>query len=197
MAAFVFGSEELRKSLQCPSKQLQVVGMCEVELSNIYCANPTHVVVFIGRSVPRLSFPAVDHEHVEFDPICLDCLPGRPVRCLDPDAEFFVEFPNERRGHRFVTLDVATGKVPDVRIAGTIGASMTQEQLSVSSEQSGDYPHGSAIAGRERRSTHTVSMAGSEYPPSEHQRRSPNRIPERAFGRVSRIGTSACGSTGA
>lgn len=65
----------------------------------------------------------------------------------------------------------------------------------MSSEQSGDYPHGNAIAEREPRTIHTMSMVDTAYPPSpNNQRRSPNPGHERTFRKASGIGTDALGS---
>jgi hypothetical protein len=97
---------------------------------------PTQVVVFLGGKV-RSPAPFSDDPNVAIEvwpPQVSECGVGGFGNAY---SKFLVELPDESCRRKFILLNVATWKIPDIRIPPSMSRPMTKEHLGCIDEETG------------------------------------------------------------
>lgn len=117
--------------------------MSKREFCQLGGAEPSKVVVLVGRCIDRLPLPSPDQERVDFERRIAD-RHRNALRVEDANPELFGALPRHGYLRRLPCLDVAADEVPAVWIPAALRVSVHHEETSIANQRG----NGNGYAGR-------------------------------------------------
>lgn len=136
------GTSTLSDRAKCPVEYVYIGVVGERESVELVPVRPPDLVVLFGRQVGRLPRPLVDEEDVQLERVIGESQPGRRSRLVGGYPELLLELPAQGLDEGLAGLYSSTGEIPHVGIVISVGASMAEEHLSSSAQQSGHHLNG-------------------------------------------------------